>query len=51
MSYISPKQRFLQELLAEGCKLEDALFLAGLEFTEDGEIRPGSLYERYRSVQ
>jgi hypothetical protein len=48
MTYISPKRRFIQESIAEGCELDDALFLAELEFTEDDEIRPGSIYECYR---
>lgn len=51
MSYISPKRRFIQELLAEGVDAEDIVFLADLEFDESGDVRPGSIYECYREVQ
>jgi hypothetical protein len=48
MSHITTRQRFIQESMAEGCSAEDALFLADLEFGEDGEPRPGSIYACYR---
>jgi hypothetical protein len=48
MSYISPKKRFIQECIAAGCDVGDALFLASLEFDESGDVRPGSIYETYR---
>jgi len=50
-NYISPKKRFIQECIAEGCSAEDALFLADLEFDEQGDVRPGSIYECYRKAQ
>ena len=48
MAYISPKKRFIDECIGCGASVEDALFLADLEFTEDGEVRPGSIYDIYR---
>lgn len=48
MSYISPKQRFIQECLADGVDEDDTMFLADLEFDDFGEVRPGSIYECYR---
>jgi hypothetical protein len=48
---ISTRQRFLQECAAEGLELDDALFLADLEFDESGEPKPGSIYETYRRPQ
>ncbi len=51
MTYISPKQRFIQECVAEGCDWDDALFLADLEFDEHGDVKPGSIYDCYRPKQ
>lgn len=48
MSYISPKQRFIQECIAEDCDVKDALWLAELEFDTEGDPRPGSIYATYR---
>jgi hypothetical protein len=48
MSYISTRQRFIQEAVSDGCAPDDALFLADLEFGEDGEPKPRSIYETYR---
>jgi hypothetical protein len=48
MSYVSTRQRFIQEAVSEGCSSDDALFLADLEFSEDGEPKPGSIYKTYR---
>jgi hypothetical protein len=51
MTYISPKQRFIQECVGEGCDLDDAIFLADLEFDSNGEVKPGSIYAIYRKPQ
>lgn len=50
MTYFSTRDRFIQECLAEGCDLDDALFLADLEFDETGEPISGSIYATYRKV-
>lgn len=47
MSYISPRQRFVDDRIAEGCDREDILFLADLEFDEKGDERPGSIIAIY----
>jgi hypothetical protein len=48
MTYISPKRRFIEECMVEGCELDDALFLADLEFDANGDVKPGSIYDAYR---
>lgn len=48
MSYISPRQRFIEDCLNNACDLEDALFLADLEFDESGEPKPDSIYATAR---
>jgi hypothetical protein len=47
----TPKQNFIDTRIGAGCSREDAEFLADLEFTEAGEIRPGSIYEHCLGVQ
>lgn len=51
MSYITPKQLFIQDRLAEGCDIEDIAFLADLEFDENGEPRKGSICSTYTRAQ
>jgi hypothetical protein len=48
MSHISTRQRFIQECISDGVDADDAVFLADLEFDEDGEPKSGSIYEVYR---
>lgn len=48
MSYVSTRQRFIEECIVNGCDLDDALFLATLEFDEAGEAKPGSIYATCR---
>jgi hypothetical protein len=51
MSYVSPKQLFINDRIEEGCEVEDILFLADLEFDDSGEPRSGSIYETYQRKQ
>lgn len=51
MAYISPRQRFIQESIGNGLDVDDALFLADLEFDEHGDPKPGSIYATYRKPE
>lgn len=43
----TPKQNFIDTRIGAGCEREDIEFLAELEFDENGDIRPGSIYDSY----
>lgn len=46
----TPKQNFIDSRIGSGCEREDVEFLAELEFDENGDIRPGSIYAVYSGV-
>lgn len=51
MSLITPKQLFIQDRLAAGCDREDILWLADMQFTEDGEVKLGTIADCYQRPQ
>lgn len=51
MSYVSPRDLFIQECIANGCSKSDTLFLADMEFDANGDVIPGSIYDCYRPKQ
>lgn len=51
MTYLTPRDRFIQESNAYGFDPEDTMFLADLEFDENGDPKPGSIYAVYRTPE
>lgn len=47
----TPKENFIQTRIGAGCDPEDVRFLADLEFTESGDIKPSSIYDNYLGKQ
>jgi len=47
----TPKQNFIDDRIGSGCDRDDILFLAELNFTESGDIIPGSMYDAYLGKQ
>lgn len=51
MAYITPKQLFINDRIANGGDPGDVLFLAELEFDQNGDVKPGSIIDTYSGKQ
>lgn len=49
MTYITPKRRWIDSAIGDGCEPDDAKFLADLMFLDDETVRPGSIMDIYKT--